>query len=399
MYSFSRAFVHPQSSPIRDLFKYLSDPEMISFAGGYPDPRLFDAEGLQQASERAFQDSLVCLQYGSTEGTARLRTQIQALMAERGAQVALDQIQVTTGSQQAFDLLLRVMLDDGDLVYAESPAYPNNIQALRVLGARIEGVPVDSDGLVVERLEEMLRAGGRPKLVYTVPTFGNPTGATLSLARRRRLLELAVEFRFLVVEDDPYGDLRFSGEPLPSLLALAPQIEGASQWLVHLASLSKIVAPGLRVAWSIAPVEITRRCTIAKQSADVGSSPWTQSIAAEYLASGRLPAHLARICQAYGEKCAVMADALREKMGEGIEFHAPQGGMFLWARLKDGVTSANLIKACIERKVMFVPGTGFHVGQADASTLRLSFTAPSADGIREGIDRMARAWQAVRASA
>ena len=227
MYSFSRAFVHPQSSPIRDLFKYLSDPEMISFAGGYPDPRLFDAEGLQQASERAFQDSLMCLQYGSTEGTAKLRAQIQALMAERGAQVALDQIQVTTGSQQAFDLLLRVMLDDGDLVYAESPAYPNNIQALRVLGARIEGVPVDSDGLVVERLEEMLRAGGRPKLVYTVPTFGNPTGATLSLARRRRLLELAVEFRFLVVEDDPYGDLRFSGEPLPSLLALA---SGWSTW-------------------------------------------------------------------------------------------------------------------------------------------------------------------------
>lgn len=399
MYPFSRAFANPQSSAIRDLYKYLSDPEMISFAGGYPDSKLFDVEGLGEASARAYRDSAGCLQYGSTDGTPKLKAGILDLMATRGVTTSPANIVATTGSQQAFDLLLRVFVDPGDVVLVENPTYSSNIQAARVHGARVVAVPSDGDGLDVERLEALLSQVGsgadRPKLLYTVPTFGNPTGATLSLARRRRLLELAVAHQLVIAEDDPYGDLRFAGEPVPSLLALASGIPGALDWVVHMASLSKIIAPGLRVAWSISPPEIARRCSVAKQTADISSPLWTQGIAAEYLASGRLTAHLVRVRAAYGRKCRALCDALRASMGDAVSFHEPDGGMFVWAKLTHGVRSADFLKAAIARKVMFVPGMGFYADDPDASTLRLCFAAPPVSAIQEGVGRLAEAWEAM----
>ena len=399
MYQFSRAFVSPASSPIRELFKYLGDPEMISFAGGYPDPALFDQAGLGEASQRAYADSRSCLQYGSTEGIAVLKTELLKLMASRGVSAGAEHLVVTTGSQQAFDLLLRVFVNEGDTVLVESPTYSSNIQAARVQGAHIVPVATDAEGIDVAVLERMLDGLGdgasKPKLLYTVPTFGNPTGATLPLQRRLRLLELAVKHRFVIVEDDPYGDLRFDGEGIPSIKALTREVEGSDDWVVYLGSLSKIVAPGLRVGWSVSPAPIAHRCYIAKQSADVGSSPWTQRIAAEYLASGSLGAHLERIRRGYSEKCHAMCAALREHMGHAVEFHAPSGGMFVWATLRGGVSAAELLKAAIERKVMFVPGAGFHVDAPVASTLRLSFAAPSTDDIRTGVRRLAHAWEAM----
>ncbi|QBR02207.1 PLP-dependent aminotransferase family protein [Paraburkholderia pallida] len=401
MYPFSRAFIHPASSPIRDLFKYLSDPEMISFAGGYPDPRLFDVEGLEEASRRAYKDSLSCLQYGNTEGIARLKTEIIRLMEQRGVKTSSENIVVTTGSQQAFDLLLRVLVNPGDVVLVESPTYSSNIQAARVHGARVVPVQTDADGLDVAALERLLDGirseADRPKLLYTVPTFGNPTGATLSLQRRLRLLELAVKHRLVIVEDDPYGDLRFSGERIPSLKALTGELPGSDDWVVHMGSLSKIVAPGLRVGWSISPAPIAYRCYIAKQSADVGSSPWTQGIAAEYLSSGALEPHIERIRRGYGEKCRALCAALRELMGDALTFHEPNGGMFVWARLNGEVPAAELLKASIDRKVMFVPGAGFHVDDPVLSTLRLSFAAPSVANIHAGVGRLADAWEAIHA--
>ncbi|WP_027015393.1 aminotransferase-like domain-containing protein [Comamonas composti] len=397
MYSFAKAFVNPASSPIRDLFKYLSDPEMISFAGGYPDPALFDVTGLEKASTRAYANSLSCLQYGNTDGTPQIKTEIMRLMQKRSVVTQAENIVVTTGSQQAFDLLLRVLIDEGDLALVENPTYPTNIQALRVHGARLMALPCDAQGLDVIALEQLLNSGARPKLLYTVPTFGNPSGSCMSLARRLRLLELAAAHGFVLVEDDPYGDLRFSGESLPSLAALAPQVPGANDWVVHMASLSKIVAPGLRVAWSVAPAAIAHRCYVAKQSADVGSSPWTQSIAAEYLASDALHSHLDRIRDGYRQKCAALCQALSERLGHALHFEQPQGGMFVWARLSHGLAAAELLKHALERKVMFVPGTGFHVDSPDVTTLRLSFAAPSVVQIREGVDRLAQAWQAAQA--
>ncbi|AJX12996.1 PLP-dependent aminotransferase family protein [Burkholderia ubonensis] len=399
MYAFTTPFQHPAGSPIRELFKYLGEPGMISFAGGYPASDLFDVDGLNAAAARAYAQPTRCLQYGPTDGLAELKHELIALMSRRGAACTPAELVVTTGSQQGLDLLLRVMVAPGDVVLTEQPAYPATLQALRLQQARVVTIPVDGDGLDVDRLDALLAAGtiAQPKLLYTVPTFANPTGATLARERRLKLLRLAVRHRFLIVEDDPYADLRFAGEALPSMLALAEEVDGARDWIVHFASLSKIVAPGLRVGWTIAPAEIARRCVIAKQTVDLCSAPWTQAIAAEYLADGALERHLPRITDAYECKCAAMCDALRDGLGDAIEFHRPEGGMFVWARI-GAVSSAQLLQRAIANKIVFVPGNAFFADNVDDASLRLSFAAPDVDAIREGVARLARAYGAALAA-
>ncbi|PAJ86504.1 PLP-dependent aminotransferase family protein [Burkholderia ubonensis] len=399
MYAFTPPFQHPAGSPIRELFKYLGEPGMISFAGGYPASDLFDVDGLNTAAARAYAQPTRCLQYGPTDGLAELKHELIALMSRRGVACTPAELLVTTGSQQGLDLLLRVMVAPGDVVLTEQPAYPATLQALRLQQARIVTIPVDGDGLDVDRLDTLLAAGtiAQPKLLYTVPTFANPTGATLSRERRLKLLRLAVRHRFLIVEDDPYADLRFAGEALPSMLALAGEVDGARDWIVHFASLSKIVAPGLRVGWTIAPAEIARRCVIAKQTVDLCSAPWTQAIAAEYLADGALERHLPRITDAYKRKCAAMCDALRDGLGDAIEFHRPEGGMFVWARI-GAVSSAQLLQHAIANKIVFVPGNAFFADNVDDASLRLSYAAPDVDAIREGVARLARAYGAALAA-
>jgi DNA-binding transcriptional MocR family regulator len=400
MYAFTSPFANPAGSPIRELFKYLSEPGMISFAGGYPASDLFDVDGLAAAQTRAFAQPTRCLQYGPTDGLAELKAQLIALMASRGAPCAAEELLVTTGSQQGLDLLLRVMVAPGDVVVTEQPAYPATLQALRLQQASIVTVPVDADGLNVEHLSARLRDGtiAVPKLLYTVPTFANPTGATLSRERRIALLKLAVEYRFVIVEDDPYGDLRFAGEAVPTLLGLTAEVPGSRDWVVHFSSLSKIVAPGLRVGWTVAPPEIARRCVVAKQTVDLCSVPWTQAVAAEYLADGALTRHLPKITEAYRRKCDAMCGALRDKLGDAIQFHAPQGGMFVWARLA-AVKTSELLPHAIAEKVLFVPGTAFFAENADEASLRLSFAAPAVTAIEEGVARLARAMDATAKTA
>ncbi|AJP59372.1 2-aminoadipate aminotransferase [Pandoraea vervacti] len=394
MYAFTSSFANPAGSPIRELFKYLSEPGMISFAGGYPASDLFDVDGLAAAQARAFSLPTRCLQYGPTDGLAELKAQLIALMAQRGSPCASEELLVTTGSQQGLDLLLRVMVAPGDVVVTEQPAYPATLQALRLQQATIVSVPVDADGLDVAHLEALLREGriAPPKLLYTVPTFANPTGATLSRERRLALLKLAVEFRFVIVEDDPYGNLRFAGEAVPTMLGLTAEVPGSRDWVVHFSSLSKIVAPGLRVGWTVAPPEIARRCVVAKQTVDLCSVPWTQAVAAEYLAEGSLTRHLPKITEAYRLKCDAMCQALRDKLGDAIRFHAPQGGMFVWARLA-ALKTSELLPHAIAEKVLFVPGTAFFAELPDEASLRLSFAAPAVTAIEEGVARLARAMQ------
>ena len=395
MYAFTSPFANPAGSPIRELFKYLSEPGMISFAGGYPASDLFDVDGLAAAQARAFALPTRCLQYGPTDGLAELKAQIIALMAQRGAPCASEELLVTTGSQQGLDLLLRVMVAPGDVVVTEQPAYPATLQALRLQQAKIVTVPVDANGLDVEHLSALLRDGkiAVPKLLYTVPTFANPTGATLSRERRIALLKLAAEYRFVIVEDDPYGDLRFAGDAVPTMLGLTAEVPGSRDWVVHFSSLSKIVAPGLRVGWTVAPPEIARRCVVAKQTVDLCSVPWTQAVAAEYLAEGSLTRHLPKITEAYRLKCEAMCNALGDKLGDAIQFHAPQGGMFVWARLA-AVKTSELLPNAIAEKVLFVPGTAFFAENADEASLRLSFAAPAVTAIEEGVERLARAMKA-----
>lgn len=395
-YPFVDAFVEPAGSPIRELFPYLSLPGMISFAGGYPAANLFDRDGLAAAAERAFVggDANACLQYGPTDGLAVLKAQLVALMQRRGATCSPSTLLVTSGSQQGFDLVLRVLIGAGDLVLVEQPAYPATLQALRLQQAQVVTVPVDEAGLDVEALARMLADGTLskpPKLLYTVPTFSNPTGLTLTQARRVALLKLAVQYRFLVIEDDPYGELRFAGDPVPSILSLSNSVPGARDWVLYFGSLSKIVAPGLRVGWTVGPEEIVRRCLIAKQTADLCGSPWMQSVAAAYLAEGALERHLPILCAAYGEKCTTLCDALTAAFGTRIAFHRPAGGLFVWARLQSPIDAATLLKSAIEERVMFVPGAAFYADHVDPAGLRLSFAAPPLQDITEGVSRLQRA--------
>ncbi|WP_133646783.1 PLP-dependent aminotransferase family protein [Paraburkholderia flava] len=396
MYAFTRPFEAPAGSPIRELFKYLSQPGMISFAGGYPASDLFDVAGLEAAAARAATQPSLCLQYGPTDGLPALKEELAQLMTRRGTPCAPQDLLVTTGSQQGFDLLLRVLVAPGDTVLVEQPAYPATLQALRLQQANIVTLPVDRDGLDVAALEAMLAANPsmQPKLLYTVPTFANPTGATLTRERRVSLLKLAARHRFLIVEDDPYGDLRFAGDPVPSLLALAADIEGVRDWVVHFSSLSKIVAPGLRVGWTIAPAEIVRRCVVAKQTVDLCSSPWTQAIAAAYLADGALERHLPHIAAAYARKCAALCDALDAQLAQDIALHRPDGGMFVWARLRNGHDASAWLQACIAQNVLFVPGVAFYHDAVDRASLRLSFAAPGIADIETGVERLGTALRA-----
>jgi len=389
-YRFNPAFQTPQGSPIRELFKYTQQQGMISFAGGYPSPALFDADALAHSGAAVLRESpTACLQYGATEGVPALTEALRTLTRNRtGGKAAVENLLVTTGSQQAFELLLRVLVGPGDCVAIERPAYPAAIQALRLANAEMLEIPSDDDGMDTQALEKMLLAGARPKLLYVVPTFANPTGATLPLARRRQLLELAVRYQMLVIEDDPYGELRFAGMPQPLLLEVAADVPGGADWLVYLSSLSKIIAPGLRIGWMSGPAEILRRAVIAKQTGDLCTAPWMQLAAARYLQDGCLARHLPTIIATYKERCETMLEALQQGFGDALEVTVPQGGMFVWARWRDGTEANALLQQAVLENVMYVPGSAFYAGAADPARLRLSFATASPEDIRTGVARL-----------
>lgn len=385
-----------ETSAIRELFKLLGKPGIVSFAGGFPDSALFDVPGLQAASQQALaQEPGAALQYGATEGYEPLRQQIAQFMHSKGVQsLAPQELIVTTGSQQALDLLAKCMIDEGDKVIVEGPTFLATIQCFRLYGADVVSAPIDSEGVQIEALEQLI-VQHCPKMIYTIPTFGNPSGATLSLERRKRLLELAVRYQVLVVEDDPYGDLYFDAPPPPSLLALSDQVPGSRDFLAHCGSLSKVLAPGLRIGWLVAPAELLAKAVMCKQFSDAHTSTFAQATAAQYLAAGKMPAALAKVRQVYAQRAQVMMQALRQELGDAVEFTAPQGGLFLWLRLtgKGGkLTDANeLAKRAIDQGVAFVPGAPFFSQNPDMASLRLSFATADEEKIREGVRRLAKA--------
>ncbi|MDD2690871.1 MULTISPECIES: PLP-dependent aminotransferase family protein [Simplicispira] len=385
-----------ETSAIRELFKLLGKPGIISFAGGFPDSAMFDVDGIRAATERALtEEPGAALQYGATEGYQPLREQLSAFMASKGAQgVAPEQLIVTTGSQQALDLLGKTMIGPGDKVIVEGPTFLATIQCFRLYGAEVISAPIDGDGVQVDALEKLI-AEHRPKLVYLIPTFGNPSGATLSLARRKKVLELAVKYQTLLVEDDPYGDLYFGEAPPPSLLALSHEVPGSRDWLAHCGSLSKVLSPGLRVGWLIAPPELLAKAVMCKQFSDAHTSTFAQATAAQYLKAGRMPATLANVRAVYAERAQALCDALRQELGDAVEFVQPQGGLFVWLRLTGAggkqQDATALAKAAIEKGVAFVPGTPFFAQNPDPATLRLSFATADVAKIREGVARLAQA--------
>ncbi len=388
-----------ETSAIRELFKLLGKPGIISFAGGFPDSAMFDVAGIQAASERVLKDEPgAALQYGATEGYQPLREQLSQFMASKGAKdVTPEQLIVTTGSQQALDLLGKTMINPGDKVIVEGPTFLATIQCFRLYGANVISAPIDGDGVQPDALEKLI-VEHQPRMVYLIPTFGNPSGATLSLERRKRILELAVQHQVLVVEDDPYGDLYFGEAPPASLLALSSSVPGSRDWLAHCGSLSKVLSPGLRVGWMIAHPDLLARATMCKQFSDAHTSTFAQATAAQYLRSGVMPQTLARVRAVYAERAQAMGDALRSELGDAIEFVQPKGGLFMWVKLtgaRGQERDANaLAKRAIEQGVAFVPGAPFFSQNADPSTLRLSFATADVAKIREGIARLKTALNA-----
>jgi 2-aminoadipate transaminase len=298
---------------------------------------------------------------------------------------------VTTGSQQALDLLGKTLIDPGDKVIVEAPTFLATIQCFRLYGADLVTAPIDAHGVQTDRLEALIKEH-KPKFVYLIPTFGNPSGATLSRERRIKVLELAAKYQTLIVEDDPYGDLYFGEAPPPSILALSGEVPGSREWIAHCGSMSKVLSPGLRVGWMIGPGELLAKATMCKQFSDAHTSTFAQATAAQYLKSGRMPETLARVRKVYAERAQTMGDALERELGDAIEFTRPNGGLFFWARLtgKGGKVkdAGELAKRAIEKGVAFVPGAPFYAGEADVSTLRLSFATVGVEKIREGAVRL-----------
>ena len=385
-----------ETSAIRELFKLLGKPGIISFAGGFPDSAMFDVEGIRAASNAALaEEPGAALQYGATEGYNPLREQLAAFMTSKGAKdVAADNLIVTTGSQQALDLLGKTLISPGDKVIVEGPTFLATIQCFRLYGAELISAPIDGNGVKTEELEKLI-AEHKPKFVYLIPTFGNPSGAMLSLERRKAVLEMAVKHNTLIVEDDPYGDLYFGDAPPPSLLNLSATVPGSRDLLVHCGSLSKVLSPGLRVGWMIAPAELLGKATMCKQFSDAHTSTFAQATAAQYLKAGRMPGTLANVRKVYAERAQAMGDALRKELGDAIEFVQPQGGLFVWARLTGAggkVADGNVLaKRAIEKGVAFVPGTPFFCANPDHATFRLSFATADVDKIREGVARLGQA--------
>ncbi len=384
-----------ETSAIRELFKLLGKPGIISFAGGFPDPAMFDVEGIQEASGKALaEDPGAALQYGATEGFGPLRDQLASFMGTKDVTVTANELIVTTGSQQALDLLGKTMISPGDKVIVEGPTFLATIQCFRLYGAELISAPCDGHGVKTDELEKLI-AEHKPKFVYLIPTFGNPSGALLSLERRKKVLEIAVKYNTLIVEDDPYGDLYFNEPPPPSLLALSSGVPGSRDLIAYCGSLSKVLSPGLRVGWMAAQPELLAKATMCKQFSDAHTSTFAQATAAQYLKAGRMPATLANVRKTYAERAKAMGEALTRELGEAVEFTQPQGGLFFWARLtgKGGKLkdAGEFAKRAIEQGVAFVPGAPFYAAHPDVATFRLSFATAGVDKILEGVGRLGKA--------
>jgi 2-aminoadipate transaminase len=374
------------SSPVRDLLALINRPEVISFAGGLPAPELFDLDGLRAAFDRVLStpDGRRHLQYAPTEGNPDLRAQVADRMTRRGLPTTADDLLITTGSQQALTLVAAALLDPGAVVAIEEPTYLAALQCFQMAGARIVPVRSDEDGIDPDALADVLDAS-QPRLLYLVPTFANPTGRTLTAARRRAVAELAAAHGTWVVEDDPYGELRYRGSPVP---ALAAEPAAADQML-HLGSFSKIAAPGLRLGWVRSPAALRPALTVAKQAADLHTSTIDQAAAAAYLAATDLDAHVRGLRDAYRARRDAMIAAMPSTAPPGSTWTDPDGGMFTWLRLPGRVDTAALLPRALERDVAFVPGAPFYAASPDPATLRLSFTTHTPAEITEGMRRLA----------
>jgi len=387
---YSKNALNLKRSEIRELLKVTRQPDMISFAGGLPGPETFPVKELEEISCQVLREKgSLALQYGPTEGETPFREEIAKLMQREKPTIKPENILITAGSQQGLDIVSKVFLDPKDIVILELPSYIGGLQAFTAYRAKMIGVPQDDQGMRMDLLEKILKRlavkSKKPKFIYVVPDFQNPSGVTMSLERRKRLLELAYEYEVPIVEDSPYKDLRYSGESVPSIYSLDTQDQ-----VMVLGTFSKILGPGLRLAWIMAPTVWMDRMVVAKQSMDLCSPTYTQLIAVEFMKRGLLPMQIEKIRKVYGRKLAIMLEALKKYMPRGVKWSSPEGGLFLWVKLPKNMSANELFPKAIENKVAYVVGTAFHCNGKGQCTMRLNFSFPSEQQIDEGIQRLAK---------
>lgn len=378
------------SSVMRDLMSLSERPEIISLAGGFPNTESFEREIFEEVAASVARDHLAsALQYGPTEGLVELRERIVEVMGHEGARAGVDDIMVTSGGQQAIDLSIRTFVNPGDTILAEGPTYPGAVPCFTTYEARVEQIPMDDDGLRIDLVEEALArltAEGRPpKLLYTIPNFHNPGGVTMSLERRRRLIEVAHERELLIVEDNPYGQIRFEGDPLPTLW----ELDDGAGWVVYASTFSKILAPGVRVGWVAAPAAVLRKMNLGKQAADLCSSTISQRVIIEYLRRHDWRDYVTRLNDIYRSRRDAMLRALEEELPADAHWSRPQGGLFVWATLPDYLDTTHLLARAVDQhEVAFVPGRGAFLDGRGGNSMRLNYSGVAEPLISEGVRRI-----------
>lgn len=378
---------HMQPSAVREILKVAERPDVLSFAGGLPAPELFPVEAIAAAHEEVLRtDGAYALQYSTTEGYGPLREWIAAHLGKQGISARPGQVLITSGSQQGIDLVARIFLDPGDVVLVENPTYLAALQAFAAYEARLVPVPSDDHGMQVEELEALILQH-RPKLIYLVTNFQNPKGTSLSLPRRQLLAKLADKYGVPVLEDDPYGELIFRGEPLPAVAALGSNV-------LRISTFSKTLAPGLRIGWLSGDEALVRKVTIVKQAADLHTATLAQRAAATLLRDFDLDAHMTRLRSVYGQRAATMLESLRAVMPAGTTWVEPDGGMFVWMQLPAGLDAEALFHQALAKQVAFVPGHAFFVDDVRRDFVRLNFSNRPPELIREGMKRLGEVVQA-----
>jgi 2-aminoadipate transaminase len=367
-----------QSSFIREILKITQQPEIISFAGGLPSPLTFPVDEMKAAFDKVLtENGKVALQYGPTDGYLPLRQWIADSLSTNGAKIIAEQVLMTSGSQQALDLLGKVLIDEGSRVLVETPSYLGALQAFSVYRPEFKSVDTDEHGLVPSSLDAVAEGA---RLLYALPNFQNPTGRTLSTERRLELVETCARLGLPLIEDDPYGALSYKGDPLPKMVAMNP--EG----VIYMGSFSKVLTPGIRLGYVVAPLPLVRRLELAKQAADLHTSQLTQMVVHEVIKDGFLQRHIPKIRTLYGDQCQVMLDAMAQHFPAGVEWTKPEGGMFIWVELPKHIDAMKLLEEALVQKVAFVPGSPFYANEPQTNTLRLSFVTVPPERIRAGIE-------------
>lgn len=388
MFKFSKRIPADGTDAVGAILKAAADPKIISFAGGLPAPELFPVEGMKEATDKVYAEhGQQALQYGAAKGVTELRELILKRVKEKeNVDAKLENVMVTTGSEQAIDLVGKAFVNPGDTVLVEEPTYLCALDVFRSYGANFVSVPMDDDGMKMDALEEALKAHPETALVYTVPNFQNPTGRTMPAERRKKFAELAAKYDVPVLEDNPYGDIRFAGEHVPSVKSF----DHAGK-VFYMSTFSKILAPGFRLGWLVADPKVIEKLTVLKQSADLHTDNLVQYVVTEFFKENDVDAHVKEISDLYGKRKQLMIDGIKKYFPKDVKYTDPEGGMFLWVEVPGVTDTVELFKQCLEHNVAFVPGDPFFAGKPQPGTFRLNYSNMQEDQIEVGLKRLGEA--------